>query len=323
MHSLLLSLLLTAEPVVVSEPVALGPGWFKPAELEKGCVGRAIVMPPGLAGSGRVVVKFAVQVDGTADRVEVPEVVPRLIAEAIAAAVKGCRFSPGRAPDGKRAAVWTTLPLRFEEEIPYAGTPRPAAAPPPPAGTPPREARPGCIDNQLHYRFPPNRLLHGVVAVRVAVSAEGKTGAFQFPPDLPDDVVNAFTLSIQDCPYLPATAPGGEATAGTFEYRINFAAPGDAERASGAAPRVKREARLTSPTCLQRLRPAGVIGHAVVQVTVTAEGEPTNFRLQPENTPASLRLAIFDVLSMCKWDPAVGLDDRPTAGDTSVTIRYR
>ena len=45
--------------------------------------------------------------------------------------------------------------------------------------------------------------------------------------------------------------------------------------------------------------------------------------MQPENTPASLRLAIFDVLSMCKWDPAVGLDDQPTAGDTSVTIRYR
>jgi hypothetical protein len=54
-----------------------------------------------------------------------------------------------------------------------------------------------------------------------------------------------------------------------------------------------------------------------------AEGEPTNFRLLPENTPAALRLAIFDVLSACRWEPAIGLDDRPVAGDTEVTIRYR
>ncbi len=323
MHGLTLLLLLAAEPLVAVEPVVPGAGWFKPAEVEKGCVGRSIVMPPGMAGSGRVSVKFAVQVDGAAERVEVPDVVPRLIAEAIATAVKGCRFTPGRKPDGKRAAVWTTLPLRFEEEIPYAGLAAPAATPAPPAGTPPREAKPGCIDNQLKYRFPPNRLLHGLVAVRVAVSAEGKTGAFEFPPGFPDDVINAFKLSMQDCPYQPATGPGGEATAGSFEYRVNFAAPGDAERAAGTGPRLKREAKLSSPTCLQRLRPAGVIGHAVVQVTVTAEGEPTNFRLQPENTPASLRLAIFDVLSMCKWETALGLDDKPVAGDTSVTIRYR
>lgn len=318
MHSLTLLLLLAADPVTVPEPATPGQGWFKPAEVERGCVARGIVMPPGLSGSGRVTVRFAVQEDGSADRVEVPEVVPRPVAEAIATAVKGCRFTPGRKPDGKRAVTWATLPLRFVEEAPAPGpAPIPSAT-----GSPPREAEPGCIQRQLHYRLPPNRLLQGPVVARVAITPEGKKGAFQVLPELPEDAANAFRFSIEDCPLLPATTPEGTPTAGTFEYRINFAQPGQAERAA-AAPGLKREAKLASTACLQRLRPSGVMGHAVVQVLVTAEGEPTNLRFEPQNIPVDLRTQIADVLSMCKWETALGLDDRPVAGETVVTIRYR
>jgi hypothetical protein len=320
MHSITLLLLLVAGPATVPEPATPGKGWFKPAEVERGCVARGIVMPPGLSGSGRVTAKFAVQEDGSADRVEVPEVVPRPIAEAIATAVKGCRFTPGRKPDGKRAVTWATLPLRFVEEAP-ASSPATGVAPPVP-GSPPREAEPGCIQRQLHYRLPPNRLLHGPVVVRVATTPEGKKGEFQLPPELPDDAAKAFRLSIEDCPLLPAATPEGTPIAGTFEYRINFAQPGEAERAA-AAPGLMREAKLASTACLQRLRPSGVTGHAVVQVLVTAEGEPTHFRFEPQNIPVDLRTQIADVLSMCKWETALGLDGKPVAGETVVTIRYR
>lgn len=320
MPALALLLLLAAEPAVtpaaaanqLTAPVFTTSGYTKPAEVRKGCVAGSVRLPVELAGfSGAVSTKFAVELDGATSRFEVLSDAPEKVADAIAQAVKGCTFTPGRDPKGAPVVAWLILPLRFE------------GAAPPPTGTPPREAKPGCIDGQLHYRFPPNRLLHGLLAVRVAISAEGRPGAFQFPPGLPDDVVSAFTLSMQDCPYLPATAPGGQPTAGTYEHRVFYAAPGDAERAAGTAPKLKRQAKLSSPTCLQRLRPAGVIGHAVVEVTVTAVGEPTNFRLHPENTPAALRLAILDVLATCKWEPAIGLDDRPVSGETSVTIRYR
>ena len=60
-----------------------------------------------------------------------------------------------------------------------------------------------------------------------------------------------------------------------------------------------------------------------MRVTVTPEGEPTNFRLEPQNLPADLRTQIVDVLSMCKWGTALDLEDRPVAGDTEVIIRYR
>jgi hypothetical protein len=334
MYSLPLLLLLAAEPIVPAEPVVPGRGWFKPAEVEKGCVARSIVMPPGVTGTGKVNVKFAVWTDGTPDRVEVTEVVPPLVAEAITAAVKGCRFTPGRKPDGARAAVWTSLPLRFVDESGAAGHEAPEGTPgqapppvgggtPPSPGTPPRQAEPGCVEKQLHYRFPPNRMLRGLLVIRVAMSAEGTPGAFEFPPDLPPDVANAFKLSVQACPFQPATTPAGLATAGTYEYRVNFALPGEAEREAGAGPRLKREAKLASTACLQRLRPFGVIGHAVVQVRVTEGGEPTNFRLQPDNVPADLQLHIIDVLGTCKWQPAVGLDDKPIAADTVVTIRYK
>jgi hypothetical protein len=320
MPALALLLLLAAEPAVtpaaaadqLPAPVYATSGYTKPAEVQRGCVGSSVRFPVALGGfSGPVSTRFAVELDGSTSRFEALSDTPEQVAAAIAQAVKGCRFTPGRDPKGAPVVAWLILPLRFE------------AAAPPLAGSPPREAKPGCIDNQLHYRFPPNRLLHGLMEVRVAISAEGKPGAFQFPTGLPDDVVSAFTLSMQDCPYLPATGPGGQAVAGTFEHRVFYARPGDAERAAGTAPKQKREAKLSSPTCLQRLKPAGVIGHAVVEVTVTAEGEPTNFRLQPQNTPASIRLAIFDVLAACKWEPAIGLDDKPVAGETSVTIRYR
>jgi hypothetical protein len=320
MPALALLLLLAAEPSVtpaaeanqLSAPVFATSGYTKPAEVEKGCVGRSVRVPAELESfNGSATVKFVVMRDGTAKGFEVITDTPRPLVDAIWQAVQSCKFTPGLDSKGTPRDIWMILPFRFQ------------GGAPPPAGTPPREAKPGCIDNQLHYRFPPNRLLHGLVAVRVAISPDGKPGAFQFPPGLPDDVVNAFTLSMQDCPYLPSTTPDGQAVAGTYEHRVFYAKPGDAARAAGTAPKLKREAKLSSPTCLQRLRPAGVIGHAVVEVTVTAEGEPTNFRLQPENTPATLRLDIINVLSACKWETAIGLDDKPVAGETSVTIRYR
>jgi hypothetical protein len=320
MPALALLLLLAVDPSLppaaatneLVEPVFATSGYVKPAEVEKGCVGRSVRVPAELESfNGRATAKFVVMRDGTVKGFEVITETPRPLVDAIWQAVQSCKFTPGLDSKGTPRDIWMILPFRFQ------------GAASPTAGTPPREAKPGCIDNQLHYRFPPNRLLHGLVAVRVAISAEGKPGAFQFPPGLPDDVVSAFTLSMQDCPYLPATDPGGQAIAGTYEHRVFYARPGDAERAAGTAPKLKRQAKLSSTLCLQRLKPAGVIGHAVVEVTVTAEGEPTNFRLQPQNTPAALRLAILDVLAACKWEPAIGLDDKPVAGETSVTIRYR
>jgi len=309
-------------------PVEPAKGWFRPGEVEKGCVARAIALPAGITASGTLKVRFVVWTDGTADRVELPGEVSPLVAEAITAAVKGCRFTPGRRPDGARAPVWTVLPLRFVDEAgaggekPAGGAP-PATAAMPAAGTPPREADPGCVQKQFHFRFPPNQLLRGVLVMRVAMSAEGRPGAFEFPPDLPGEVADAFKLSVEGCRFLPAAAPGGQAVAGTFEHRVVFTLPGDAERAAGTGPKLKREARLASTTCLQRLHPYGMVGHAVVAVKVTARGVPTDFRLKPDNVPADMRLHIFDVLTTCKWEPAIGPDDQPVDGDTVVTIRYR
>jgi hypothetical protein len=302
----------TAAGNELAPPVFAGAGYTKPALVEKNCVGKNLRVPGDMESfSGSATVKFVVMRDGTVRGFEVLTDTPRPLADAIWQAVQSCKFTPGLDAKGTPVNIWMILPLRFKG----AG----GAA----AVKPPHEAEPGCIDNQLHYRFPPNRLLRGTLSVHVGVSPTGEVSAFRFPPDLPDDVLSALTLSIRGCTLRPALDADGAPTAGIFEYRVNFGQPVGAERDGGGGPVHKREAKLSSPTCLQRLKPAGVIGHAVVEVTVTAEGEPTNFRLQPENTPASLRLAIIDVLATCKWEPAIGLDDRPVAGDAEVTIRYR
>ena len=305
--STLLWLLLAAGPVFATS------GFTKAAEVRKGCVASRVGRLADLVGfTGTVTSKFAVDPDGSVSLFEPLSDAPGQVVAVIWEAIQGCQFTPGRDPQGVPVATWMILPLRFV-----------ADGPPPIAGTPPREAEPGCISNQLKYRFPPNRLLHGLLSVQAAISAEGKVGAIGLPPDLPDDVVNAFTLSLQGCEFRPARTPEGRPTGGTFEYRVDFGQPGAAGRAAGGGPRLKREARLSNTLCLQRLRPFGVIGHAVVQVTVTPEGEPTDFRLQPQNLPADLRTQIVDVLSMCKWETALDLDEKPVAGDAEVTIRYR
>lgn len=319
-----LLLLLAAGPVVVPEPAAPSPaatnqpsspvfavsGYVKPAEVEKHCVANAVRLPRQMAGiDGTITSKFAVEADGSTSHYEALSEAPGEVIMAIRQAVKLCKFTPGLDPQGRPVSMWVILPIRFQ------GDPNPQGSP--------HQAEHGCIDNQLKYRFPPNRLLHGQLAVRVAISAEGKVGAIQFPPGLPDDVINAFTLSIQGCTLLPAVTAEGTPTEGTFVYRVDFGQPGAGGRAAGDGPKLKREAKLVSTTCLQRLKPFGVIGHAVVRVTVTPEGEPTNFRLEPQNLPADLRTQIVDVLSMCKWGTALDLEDRPVAGDTEVIIRYR
>jgi hypothetical protein len=322
MTFLALLLLLAAEPLAQPPaataepraPVFATSGFTRPSEAQKGCVARQIRLPGEMAGSsGTVTVKFAVELDGSVSRFEPLSDAPDRVAAAIWQAVKECQFTPGRDPKGAPLAVWMILPIRFQSDAPPS---------PPAAGTPPSEAEAGCIGKQLHYRFPPNRLLHGLLVIRVAMTAEGKPGAIVLPPGLPDDVANAFKLSIEGCSYRPATGSGGQAVAGSFEYRVSFASRLSlvAAAARSASP---GSAKLASTTCLQRLKSFGVIGHAVVQVKVTAAGEPTNFRLQPENVPAELRLHIFDVLATCKWEPAIGLDDRPVDADTVLPVRYR
>jgi hypothetical protein len=324
--ALALLLLLAAEPSVPSTPsvpptaatnelappVFAGTGYTKPAEVERGCIGRSIRVPSGAESfSGNVTVKFAVMRDGAVQHFEALTDTPGPLADAIWQAVRGCRFTPGRDATGTSVAIWMILPLRFK------GSGGGAAV------KGPREAEPGCIDNQLKYRFPPNRLLRGLLSVQVEVSPTGKVSAFRFSRDLPDDVVSAFTLSIQGCTLQPAVDADGNPAAGTFEYRVNFGQPGGAGSAAGDGPAHQREAKLSSTSCLQRLRPFGVMGHAVVQVTISPDGEPTNFRLQPQNIPIDLRTQIIDVLSMCKWETALDHQGKSVAGDTEVTIRYR
>lgn len=321
MTTLALLLLLAAEPATpvaatnaLAAPAYATAGYTRPAEVEKGCVAGAIRIPQGLAGLGAsVTIKFAVGPDGAVSQFEDLTSAPEPLAAAIWEAVQRCKFAPGKNPQGEPASIWMILPLRFHPD------PGPAASRP---SNLLEEAEPGCFERYLHYRLPPNRLLQGRLDFQVELTAEGKVSAVELPPGLPTDAREAIELSVQSCRYRPALDAGGRPVAGRFSYSLTFTQPGEAERAA-AATQLKREARLASTTCLQRINPPGGIGHIVVQVRVTAQGEPTNFRLKPDNVPADWRLQMFDVLASCVWEPAIGLDGRPVAGETAVTIRFR
>ncbi|HYG66554.1 MAG TPA: energy transducer TonB [Anaeromyxobacteraceae bacterium] len=92
-------------------------GFRRPAELEPGCIARAIRLPPELAGfvSGPITVRFAVGRDGRVGRIELLTPAPdRRIEVAIQRALQGCGWRPGTDPRGVPLALWVVMPIRFE-----------------------------------------------------------------------------------------------------------------------------------------------------------------------------------------------------------------
>jgi protein TonB len=90
-------------------------GYVKPAEKEKGCVGRSVRMPRELQGIvTTVTVKFAVGPDGRTRLFEVLSDIPdKRLRDQIQQAVQHCEFTPGLDPKGKPQLIWMILPLRF------------------------------------------------------------------------------------------------------------------------------------------------------------------------------------------------------------------
>ena len=92
-------------------------GYVKPAEVERGCVGRTLGLTRKLAERhpGTVVVKFAVDRSGRPGPLDVlSDAVDGDSARALAVAVQSCRWTPGRDPQGRAANVWVILPIRLQ-----------------------------------------------------------------------------------------------------------------------------------------------------------------------------------------------------------------
>jgi len=90
-------------------------GFIKPAEKEKGCIGRSVRMPRELAGLiSTATVKFAVGRDGKPSLFEVLSDLPDpRLGDVIWRAIQSCEFSPGRDVRGQPQKIWMIMPLRF------------------------------------------------------------------------------------------------------------------------------------------------------------------------------------------------------------------
>lgn len=93
-------------------------GYVKPAEKEKGCVGRNVRIPRDLHGAVvAVTVKFAVGRDGKPGLFEVLTDTPdKRFDAAIWQAVQSCPFTPGLDARGQPQRIWMILPIRFAKE---------------------------------------------------------------------------------------------------------------------------------------------------------------------------------------------------------------
>jgi protein TonB len=90
-------------------------GYVKPAEKEKGCVGRSVRIPRDLQGLvTTVTVKFAIGRDGQPSPFSVLSEVPdKRIGDALWQAVQACQFTPGLDARGQPQKIWVILPIRF------------------------------------------------------------------------------------------------------------------------------------------------------------------------------------------------------------------
>ncbi|WP_242342282.1 energy transducer TonB [Anaeromyxobacter terrae] len=92
-------------------------GFRAATEAEPGCVARSVRLPRELAGftSGPMVVRFAVLASGAVDRIEILSGMPDArVRQAIADAVRRCRWRAGADAQGRPTALWLILPIRFE-----------------------------------------------------------------------------------------------------------------------------------------------------------------------------------------------------------------
>lgn len=92
-------------------------GFRAPRQKDPGCLHREIQLPgylQGLTTPSPIVVKFAVRADGWASRFKVMTKPPLPeIAAYLRRAVYSCEWEPGTDREGKPAAIWVILPVRF------------------------------------------------------------------------------------------------------------------------------------------------------------------------------------------------------------------
>lgn len=105
-----------AAPSVQDAPVYAGDGFRKPVTAEPGCVPRSIRVTSEMLDqiTGPIVVKFAVDREGTPGRFEVLTggTDPR-VAGAIERAVQECQWIAGADAQGRLTSAWVIMPLRF------------------------------------------------------------------------------------------------------------------------------------------------------------------------------------------------------------------
>jgi DNA-directed RNA polymerase subunit RPC12/RpoP len=106
------------------EPVFAGAGYRRPVPTTPQCVERNLRLPADAGGqAGTVTLRFAVGRSGVADLLDVQagpgwppgrRVEPRLV-QALEAAVRGCRFTPGADEQGRPVRLWVVM------QIPVSG----------------------------------------------------------------------------------------------------------------------------------------------------------------------------------------------------------
>lgn len=106
-----------------AEPVVPSAGSRHPSPATPGCVQQGIRLPSRWADRrpGSVLLRFAVGLDGIAEMIETrpgPDRAPGArveadIAEALTAAVRACRFSPGADAQGRPVRMWMTMKVKF------------------------------------------------------------------------------------------------------------------------------------------------------------------------------------------------------------------
>jgi len=92
-------------------------GFRAPQMAEPGCVQRSVRLPREATSriTGPVTVRFAVGPSGDVGLFQVyGEGVDTRVIDALAAAVRGCRFLPGTDAQGTPTRLWVAMPIRFE-----------------------------------------------------------------------------------------------------------------------------------------------------------------------------------------------------------------
>jgi hypothetical protein len=268
--------------------------------------------------------------------------VPDYVVRSVGRAAEGCTFKPGTRANGAPVAMWMVLPIKYERKVTavrqvvdygivahrgalgsWAESMDKTPAVSTHVSTRMEAGEPvqGCI---AHAFVPPPSLTGPLdVEFQFIVTALGAALDFRFPPQATAEIQERLKEAVGECPVMPGLGEQGLPAPGVAIIQIRYRPPFADELERHPNPPLQRPVRLADQACLAGELQAVTLTRVLALVKVSETGTPGDVKFEPADLSGPVQSSVVEALKRCAWEPALGLDGKPVAALTTITLDSR